>query len=230
MVISSVSNDTSTLLQNLQATRAAATAATSKTESSAESSSSSATALYDTVDISEEGSAYADAQEADSSASSSSVRAENAELLNSLNTADDSGLSFIQQQEAALKASISASDLMGESESSDDSGSLFSDLTDLLSSYTQANANNTIQRSAGTSALGVDSTNSTDSTEDSDSSDTDVDLSDYTLDELRTMLRKGEITTAQYLTEISSRQEAENETESTETKTNTDAALGAVSE
>ncbi|MET0015906.1 hypothetical protein [Oscillibacter sp.] len=232
MAISSVSNDTNTLLQTLQANRAAAAAAaaTGKAESSTESASSSTAALYDTVDISEEGSAYADAQASDSSSSGSSVRAENAELLDSLNTADDSGLSFVQQQEAALQAGVSASDLLGGSDSSDDSSSLFSDLTDLLSSYTQANANNTVLRGAGASALGLDSTDSANSTEDSDSSDTDTDLSDYTVEELSTMLSKGEITTAEYLTEISSRQKTESDTESAQTQTNTAAALGAVSE
>ena len=223
MPISSVSSDTSNLLQTLQATRAAAAAATEKTESSAESASSSS-ALYDTVDISEEGSAYSDAQ---ASSSSSSVRAENAKLLNSLNTADDSGLSFVQQQEAALQAGVSAADLLGGSDSSD-SSALFSDLTDLLSSYTQANANNTVLRGAGASALGLDSSDSTSSAEDSDSSDTDTDLSDYTVEELRTMLSKGEITTAEYLAELSSRQETEDE--DAQTHTNTAATLGAVSE
>jgi len=227
MAISSVSNNTNTLLQTLQANRAAATAATSKTESSAESASSSTAALYDTVDISEEGSAYADAQASDSSSSSSSVRAENSELLKSLNTADDSGLSFVQQQEAALQAGVSAADLLGGSDSSD-SSTLFSDLTDLLSSYTQANANNTVLRGAGASALGVDSTDSASSTEDSNSSDTDANLSDYSVEELRTMLSKGEITTAEYLTEISSRQETADDDKSAQT--NASAALGAVSE
>lgn len=222
MPISSVSSDTNALLQALQATRAAAAAATGKTESSDESTSSSA-ALYDTVDISEEGSAYADS---DSSSSSSFVRAENAELLNSLNTADDSGLSFVQQQAAALQAGISAADLLDGSDSSD-SSALFSDLTDLLSSYAQANANNTVLRGAGASALGLDSTDSANSAENSDSSDTDTDLSDYTVEELRTMLSKGEITTAEYLAEISSRQKTEDDAESDQTQANT-AALGAV--
>lgn len=230
MAISSVSNDTNTLLQTLQANRAAAAAATGKTESSAESASSSTAALYDTVDISEEGSAFADAQASNSSSSSSSVRAENAALLNSLNTADDSGLSFVQQQEAALQAGVSAADLLGGSDSSD-SSSLFSDLTDLLSSYTQANANNTVLRGAGASALGPNSTDSAKSAEDSDSSEkTNTDLSDYTVEELRTMLSKGEITTAEYLSELSSRQKTEDDAESAQKQTNAAAALGAVSE
>jgi hypothetical protein len=45
------------------------------------------------------------------------------------------------------------------------------------------------------------------------------------------MLSKGEITTAEYLTELSARQqEEEKEEESDQSQTNTTAALGAVSE
>lgn len=226
MAISSISSSTNALLEALQSNRTAA-AASSSTESTA---AASTTAQYDTVDISEEGSAYADAQAgdtADSSSSSSSLQTENAELSKSLNTVDSSGLSFVQQQEAALKAGVSAADLMGESDDSDDSSSLFSDLTDLLSGYTQASANNTILRYAGASALRVSSSSSTEST---DSSSSDIDLSNYTVEELSFLLSEGTITAAQYLAELSSRQEAANETDSTDAVANTTAALGSTSE
>lgn len=214
-MVNSVSNSNAAeLLQSLQAAKAAQSASAVSSVKAAEetaSSSAKAEARYDTVEISEEGNAYVAGQDA---------KKDNATLLKELNAVGESGLSYVQQQQANLKAGVSASAFLGGASGASQSVSSVSNATglsassmnELLSGVSQAKQTQTLLRGAGVSALGLDDTGAAkkpETAEDTDSSESDGGLSNYTEQELSSLWSKGTITAAQYLTEIASRQERE---------------------
>lgn len=165
---------------------------------------------YDSVTISEEG-----RQASAANAAAKTDATGNAAMLRELNAPGDSGLSFVQQAKMNLRAGMSAANMMsgisGAGSKTSGAGSL--DMVSLLGGVTEANSARVIFRNAGASALGINMEQSTGlegliggGESDSNSNDAAQKLGDYSVDELRGLLREGVISTGDFISELQNRE------------------------